>query len=182
MESARGSSGIRVSDAERDRAIAVLRDACVEGRLTLDEFSARVRAAIAARTRAELAELTHDLPAVPVTRSARETSWILAILGSARRDGRWRIARQTGVVALMGGCSLDLRQAFIEGSEVTITVLALMGSVRIIVPREIPVEVEGLAILGSKKSRLGDHEPRGDGPVVRIRGLALMGSLEVVAR
>ncbi|MBX6773243.1 MAG: DUF1707 domain-containing protein, partial [Chloroflexi bacterium] len=40
MESARGSSDIRVGDAERDRAIAVLRDACVEGRLTLDEFSA----------------------------------------------------------------------------------------------------------------------------------------------
>jgi len=54
--------------------------------------------------------------------------------------------------------------------------------VRIIVPREIPVEVEGLAILGSKRSRLGDHVPRGGGPVVRIRGLALMGSLEVVAR
>ena len=40
---------IRVSDAERQHAIVVLRDAVVEGRLTLEEYSDRVGSAVAAR-------------------------------------------------------------------------------------------------------------------------------------
>ena len=54
---------LRVSDAERDRAAGVLRDAYAEGRLTTEEFHERTGAALAARTVADLAPLTADLPA-----------------------------------------------------------------------------------------------------------------------
>jgi hypothetical protein len=40
---------IRISDAERQHAIGVLRDAVVEGRLTLEEYSDRVGIAVGAR-------------------------------------------------------------------------------------------------------------------------------------
>ena len=41
---------ILASDAQRERSIALLRDAVGEGRLTLEEFSERVGLAQAART------------------------------------------------------------------------------------------------------------------------------------
>jgi hypothetical protein len=57
---------IRASDQERESVVDVLRDAFTDGRLTLDEFEDRTSAAYAARTWADLRELTADLPAEPV--------------------------------------------------------------------------------------------------------------------
>ena len=48
---------LRASDAEREGEVVRLREACAEGRLTLQEFSERVEEAYAARTRAELRRL-----------------------------------------------------------------------------------------------------------------------------
>ncbi len=56
---------IRASDAERDGVVDILRDAYADGRLTLDEFEQRVSAAYAAKTWADLRELTADLPVQP---------------------------------------------------------------------------------------------------------------------
>ncbi len=55
---------IRVSDDERQRVVAALERHTGAGRLTLDEFAARVEAACGARTLDELAAVTHDLPAL----------------------------------------------------------------------------------------------------------------------
>ena len=72
MATARGSGAtgdgfgrLRASDADRERAVDVLKAAFAEGRLTKDEFDQRVEQAHAARTYAELSTVTHDLPAGP---------------------------------------------------------------------------------------------------------------------
>ncbi|MET7291142.1 DUF1707 and FHA domain-containing protein [Streptomyces griseoloalbus] len=52
----------RVSDAERDKALDVLRDGVAMGRLSHDTFVRRVELALAARRFDELAVLTADLP------------------------------------------------------------------------------------------------------------------------
>jgi DUF1707 SHOCT-like domain len=57
---------IRASDQERESVVDVLRDAYTDGRLTLDEFEERTSAAYAAKTWADLGELTADLPAEPL--------------------------------------------------------------------------------------------------------------------
>jgi len=54
---------LRISDADRERATAVLRDAYAEGRLSAQEFHERTDRALVARTAADLAPLTADLPA-----------------------------------------------------------------------------------------------------------------------
>jgi hypothetical protein len=54
------------SDKERESVVDVLRDAYTDGRLTLDEFEERTASAYAARTWADLRELTGDLPHEPV--------------------------------------------------------------------------------------------------------------------
>ena len=60
-----GAGGLseRVADADRDRTVTLLREHVVEGRLTLDEFSERMGAALEARTRGELDAVMADLPA-----------------------------------------------------------------------------------------------------------------------
>jgi hypothetical protein len=57
---------IRASDQERESVVDVLRDAFTDGRLTFDEFEERTASAYAAKTWAQLRELTSDLPAQPV--------------------------------------------------------------------------------------------------------------------
>ena len=53
---------LRASTADRERAIDVLKAGFAEGRLTKDEYDARVSQAYAARTYAELGAVTADLP------------------------------------------------------------------------------------------------------------------------
>jgi len=60
-----GDSWLRVSHADRDKAVASLQDAFVAGMLTKEELDLRVDRALAARTRGDLVRLTGDLPPVP---------------------------------------------------------------------------------------------------------------------
>jgi len=53
------------SNADRERAVDVLRASFAEGRLTRAEFDERVARVQAARTYDQLAQLTYDLPAGP---------------------------------------------------------------------------------------------------------------------
>ncbi len=57
------SDTVRASDTERERVVTALREHAGEGRLEVDELSERLERAYAARTRADLAALTSDLPA-----------------------------------------------------------------------------------------------------------------------
>ncbi|MGW0633639.1 FHA domain-containing protein [Streptomyces sp. NPDC002758] len=52
----------RLSDAERDKALEMLRDGVVKGRLSHDTFVRRMELVLAARRVDELAALTADLP------------------------------------------------------------------------------------------------------------------------
>jgi hypothetical protein len=56
----------RASDADRERAVDVIKAAFAEGRLTREEHSARVERTYFARTYSELAALSADLPAGPL--------------------------------------------------------------------------------------------------------------------
>jgi len=56
---------LRASHADREQVIEVLKTAFVQGRLTRDEFGARVGRALASRTCAELTAVTAGLPAGP---------------------------------------------------------------------------------------------------------------------
>ena len=60
---AAGHGHLRASHADREQVVGTLKAAFVQGRLTKDELDARVGQAFAARTYAELAVVTVDLPA-----------------------------------------------------------------------------------------------------------------------
>jgi hypothetical protein len=63
---AAGGDRLRAGHFDRERVIEALKQAVVHGRLSRDELDVRVGRALAARTRAELAALTADIPAEPV--------------------------------------------------------------------------------------------------------------------
>ena len=58
-----GRGRLRASDADREHVVGTLQAAYVDGLVTKDEFDARVSQAFAARTYAELALITADIPA-----------------------------------------------------------------------------------------------------------------------
>jgi hypothetical protein len=70
-----GPAHIRAADADRDHVAGLLGTAYAEGRLSKDEYDARLDAALSARTYGELDQLVSDLPvqvpqtAVPVART-----------------------------------------------------------------------------------------------------------------
>jgi hypothetical protein len=56
---------IRIGDAERDAAMVQLREHFVAGRLTFDELTERIDAALTAKTRGQIDRLMADLPKPP---------------------------------------------------------------------------------------------------------------------
>ena len=62
---AAGRGGLRAGHADREQAIDTLKTAFMHGQLTKDELDARAGQALAARTYADLAALTADIPPRP---------------------------------------------------------------------------------------------------------------------
>jgi hypothetical protein len=151
-----------------------------EGRLTLDDFSQRTDTALTALTRDQLAEVVADLPAHDgYTPAVIAPPWVVGIMGSAHRRGRWRVGHELHAVSIMGECKIDLREAVIDSPLIAIDALAIMGTVEVIVPEGVEVDLEGVAIMGSRELRMSDA-PTGQGaPRVRVTGLAVMGSIKV---
>jgi len=200
---------MRVSEAEREQTIVALREQCVAGRLTLDELSGRVRAAYEAKTHDELVAVIQDLPVPgmqplePRTGSSRvtvlgtperrpmsrwqaaqrqATRWTVALLGSESRKGRWRVEEQTNTIAVMGSCTLDLREVALDTPEIQITAMTIMGSVDIIVPEGVEVEMGGIAVMGSRDCRVNTAAIHPGAPFVRVQAFALMGSVSVKSK
>jgi hypothetical protein len=100
--------GLRIGDAERDSVAAELREHFASGRLTLEEFNQRIDATFAARTQADLARITADLPHVrsggpPLPGSRTRRPPMLAAAPPASWHGHGALAGQPGASAAAGG-------------------------------------------------------------------------------
>ena len=181
-----GGAAERASDSDRDRVVGLLRDHCAVGRLTLDEFSERTGAALAARTRGDLDAVLADLPTAqqPLAQVARRRArrWIVAVMSESESKGRWRLGEHTSVIALMGECHLDLSQAEIDGPDVVITAVGIMGTIDIVVPEGIDVDLTGLSIMGRRSLQVHDVPVLRGSPRILIRAFPIMGEVKVSSR
>lgn len=186
-------SALRISDADRHRITEVLREAAGEGRLELDELEERIEATYRAKTYADLVPLTADLPVSgshpspaprPATPAGPRYDKSIAIMSETKRVGPWQLYDGHTAFALMGSVTLDLRQAQLTSREVSILADAVMGEVKVIVGEDTMVVVEGIGIMGEFKEQRPRTEARltPDSPVVRVKGVALMGSVNVQRR
>lgn len=194
---------IRIGDAERTRTEQVLAEAYASGRLTHEEYSDRAARVLSARFAPDLEELVADVVAghpsealagyareasgrTPAQRSSSAGSPVsLSIMSGIVRAGDWTVAPTHVAIAFWGAVDIDLREARFASSEVTIYALAIMGGIRVIVPPDVRVRVQGLPVMGgfaSSGPSINPDDLRADAPVVTVTGLALMGAVEVVRR
>jgi Domain of unknown function (DUF1707)/Cell wall-active antibiotics response 4TMS YvqF len=172
---------VRASDAERERAVAKLRDHAVAGRLTLEEFAERSERALAVRTSAELHELTRDLPQELPPPPKKGRRWYVALIGGVERRGHWRVPERMTIVGLIGGAELDLTQAELEAPETTIDAGWVIGGVELVVPAGIEVEVGGVTVIGGAEDE-GAGQLLPGAPRIRVRQFGLIGGLEIKRR
>jgi hypothetical protein len=184
----------RVHDA-RERVIAVLSDAFARDVLDVDEFERRITVAHTTDVLAQIEALVADLPAATtalapatVTVVAAEgqeapAQTVYAVFGGVERRGAWTVPRNFRVVAMMGGAVLDLREARFPRGVVDLEVKAFMGGVQILVPPGLAVEVNGSAIMGGfQQVNRSPPTPDPDAPLLRVRGLAIMGGVDISTR
>ncbi len=186
----------RVHDV-RERAIAALSDAFANDALDVEEFERRVTRAHTSESAEEIAALVTDLPAATTALApaavalapaapeggGAEPETVYAIFGGVDRRGTWTVPRRWRVVATFGGALLDLREARFPTGVIDLEVRAVFGGVQIIVPPGLAVEVQGTAIMGGFQNvnRAPAH-PDPDAPLLRIRGLAFMGGVDITMR
>ena len=175
-----GPRDLRASDADRERVVALLTEAAGDGRLTLGEHSERAERADAARTLGELAVLTADLAvpsAQPIRLDARRS--VAAIFSKERRDGRWVVPDNLAVTAIFGEVVLDLREALLQASRITLYATVIGGTVQLIVPDGVTVETTGTSVMGRKTGRSG-APPLPGMPVIEVRAMVLGGRVKTV--
>jgi hypothetical protein len=168
------------SDAEREHAVARLREASTEGRLTLDELAQRTGDAYTARTHTELVQVTAGLPAIQRTSAAPARSerpkLVVGIFAPVRRKGRWRLGRRTVVISLFAPTWLDLREATLQdGDTAQITLISVFAPINLRVPERVALETSVIAIFGPvhETGSAGSLTPAA--PQVRVNGVSLFG-------
>lgn len=187
-----------VSNREKQRAVDRLRAHYVRDDIDVDQYESMVDQAWGADSPDDLDRLFTRLPvladseagsdaavlaAAPLAArpgDVREFGMQVAILSGSERKGSWVPARRMHSLAFMGGAGLDFREARFGPGVTEVTILAVMGGVDVIVPPGITVETHGMGIMGgfdSYSQTVDSDDPMA--PVLKIRGLAIMGGVEV---
>jgi Domain of unknown function (DUF1707) len=174
----------RASDRERDAVVQRVQDAFAEGRLDDDEFDERSRAALTARTHADLDALLADLPAAPPATGPAPVlpgpgRFAVALKSSVRRAGRWRVPERYTTVVYKGGGWLDLRAAELSGPVTTFVAVAYKSRVTILVPPNVRVEMTGLGVTQDAHDEDPGYRLPADAPVIHVRGIAYKGTVEI---
>ncbi|HAD74860.1 MAG TPA: hypothetical protein DCG16_03690 [Gemmatimonadetes bacterium] len=189
-------------DAAREQAVEVLTEHFSRNVMDMDEFEGLLDSVNRCSTTSELRELLSKLPPLESLKSAtdlmsapggppvvvdadrvRPRGFLLSVLSGTTRAGRWIPARKSFALGVLGGISLDFREAVLGAGVTDVNVLAVLGSVEIIVPPEMAVEVDGMAVLGGFEYQT-NAPPRTDPnlPILRVRGLAVLAGVNVEVR
>lgn len=182
---------IRASDSERDRVVTLLGEAAADGRLTPAEHADRIERAYQARTLGELASLTMDLAgpaAQPIRLDGRRA--VAGIFGRDSRSGCWVVPESLPVLAVFGEVELDIREALLQSSRIIIYATVILGTLHLIVPDGVVVEMTGTALLTRRVTRTvrlpgapsgrGGRQPS-DQPVIELRTAGIGGTIKVTA-
>jgi hypothetical protein len=150
---------LRASHQDRDQVVEILRVAAGDGRLTAEELDQRLEAALTARTYAELAVLTTDLPAAGPAGAAAvpEPKDVVRIdcgSGSTRRDGRWVVPQRIDVRVTSGSVRLDFTDAVIAQPTLKVDAEVHSGNLTLVTRPGIVVDADEVSVRsGSVKVR-----------------------------
>ena len=133
-----------------------------------------------------------------------ESETLIAVLGNSSRKGEWEPADITRVFVFCGQANLDFTRALLPPGITEVQAFTLCGSAKITVPEGLEVEVTGTGLMGefsqsaqvsrarrfirrtlrAARGELPDDSlpPEEDPAILRVTGLALMGSVKVLTR
>ncbi|MBB5789659.1 DUF1707 SHOCT-like domain-containing protein [Jiangella mangrovi] len=168
----------RVSDAEREKVAERVRAAAADGRLGLDELDDRLGSALAARTRGDLDAVVADLGDDGVVVRPVTDAAIRADGSSVQRVGRWDVPARLTVKSSMSSVLLDFTEATFTAPSVRIDVEVSAGSLRLVVPEDVAVEVDVEPRFSSVDVKVPDR-PAAPRAVVTVGGSLSMGSISV---
>ena len=101
-----------------------------------------------------------------------------AMMAGVRRQSTSREFRYSDANAIMGGVELDLREAQIkDGESATVDAFAFWGGVEIVVPENWRIDGKVMPLMGAFEDNTKNKDA--NGPVLTIRGTAIMGAIEV---
>ena len=150
-----------------------------EGAKVRDDLPGRAQAANPPVPSAAPAASKAMVPASQV----RERQSVVAIFGGAERRGAWLSPRHLRVVAVMGGVELDFREARLPPGVTDVSIFSFMGGVEVVVPPELAVESNGVAIMGGfEHLDRAPVETDGEQPVLRVHGFVMMGGFSIETR
>ncbi|MGI5132775.1 DUF1707 SHOCT-like domain-containing protein [Pseudonocardia sp. CA-107938] len=183
-----GQVELRISDADRDRAAAVLHTAVGDGRITWAEHAERLEGVYTARTARELQPLLADLApqAAPLPVVASGSAEPLRVTFAKVRRRPDPAAGPVLVDAFLGAAEIDLRD-LPPGVVVDVRANSLFGKVEIRVSPGTRLHDSGTAYLGKRsvvewgswKRAFRPTPVRPDGPVVRVSGHSMFGHVRV---
>jgi hypothetical protein len=170
---------VRASDDDRNRTVLALREHLAAGRLTLEEFTERMTAALAATTTADLDGPLRQLPA-PTTQSRRgRTRFLLSLFSTVRREGRLRLGRRVFCFAAFGNIDLDLREATLERDVLSIVAIGLFATMDVYVPEGIEADIGGVVVFGHRNAHGNDVPPVTGSPLVRFNIFGLFAGVDL---
>jgi hypothetical protein len=142
---------LRASHADRDRVVETLRIAGGDGRLTTEELEDRLETALSARTVAELAALTADLPAGGPAGPAAKDLLVVKQHGSRYiKTGRWVVPRRIELRTQLCQVTLDFGEAVFAPGTLHIDVQMVHGKLLIVTPPGVEIDADGLTLTYSK--------------------------------
>jgi predicted membrane protein len=102
---------------------------------------------------------------------------LVAIMSGISRGNNSSAFRGADLVAIMGGCELDLRKAAING-EATIDLFCMWGGIEIRVPEDWTVESHVVPLMGGVEDKTRPIQAATTHRLT-LRGVALMGGVEI---
>jgi predicted membrane protein len=112
--------------------------------------------------------------------SVPDRNGVVGIGHRVKREGQWVLPRHFRVLAVMGGVDLDLTNVILGEGESMIEAVGIMGSVRILVPPGLRVEIDRDSTYGKFRLQYDAmYDIPAGAPVIRITGRAIFGDVDV---
>lgn len=196
-------------ESERQHALDNLTSAYALGKISLEEYETRADRIQKALSINAITSQVMDLSVPTADTSSRHTAprssrhnqtaetlpdpssylveqrqgspeFLPCIMGDRKMTGDWLNSNSATSITLMGSTTLDLTETAIPPGRLKIEAIAIMGEIKILVPRGLPVRMSAFPFMGEAHIQKG-VEQRVDRnlPYVEISGIALMGSIVV---
>ncbi|MFC8953038.1 DUF1707 domain-containing protein [Streptomyces sp. NPDC057101] len=173
------SGALRASHDDREAVVEQLRDAAAEGRIDFDELDARLEQALTAKTHAELAVLTADLPSPPSVEDRPPLVLKGGLYGASRGPGRWEVPGRVVAHGGVGGVRVDFTRVECRLPEVVVEAYGETSGVTIVIPDAWVADTSGIdpGTGGLKDETTSDRLP--GTPLIRLTGSGGVGGVVI---